>query len=332
MYFNCMTKINILTLLFINLLLVKSVSGQNTSNQVFTFLELPVSAKASAFNTHVVSQANPDLLSSIANPAYLDSSFSKNIQVAYYSHFADSYISSIAYSYHIASIGQLTTSIRYFNYGNFNRYDENGFEIGSFSSYDVALTTSVSKTISKNLNIGGSITLVRSAIEQFSSNGITFSFGSYYQIPEHLLSIGFSVRDIGVQLSSYNNINEPIPMDISLGLSKKLQYVPFRFTVTLHSLQNWDLQTIYDNTKPDFSTNLLRHIALGGEFLFTDSFHLRFGYNKFRADAIATDQRLDFSGTSFGAGIKISTYLIDVTRSSYSSIGSHYQLSISTRF
>lgn len=327
-----MAKINILILLIINLFISTEGFAQSNSNRVYAFLELPISPRSAALSVHLVSQTNPDIFSSLANPAYLDSSFHNSAQVAYYAHFSDVSISSIGYSYNLKNIGEITTLIRYMSYGDFKKIDENGFETGIFNSYDLAFTTSLARNLASNLQIGASFTLIRSVIDHYNSHGILFSVGTYYAIPSELITMGFAIRDFGSQIDSYNSQSEKAPFDISFGITKKFKYVPFRFTLTAHSLQDWPLKTIYDSKTPTFTTSLYRHLAFGGEFLFTDSFHLRFGLNKYKADAISTSQRLDFSGTSFGTGFKISRFLIDFSRTSYSSIGSHFQLSISTKF
>lgn len=305
--------------------------AQENNDRLYSFLQIPVSPRSSIQLSHAVSLANPDLFATISNPAYYDSTFHNAIQLAYYSHFADANYSALGYSYQIKPQLYLTGIIRYMNYGSFDRLDEFGNNEGSFNSYDVAFTSSLSKEWITNFYSAASFTIIRSAIDTYSSHGLTFSLGSYYKIPAYLLSIGFVVRDFGFQLDSFNQQKESVPFDISLGLTKRLKYVPFRFTITAHSLQKWPLQTIYEDSKPAFLTDLSRHLALGGEFLFSEHFNLRFGLNKQRIDDIRTDSRIDLSGTGFGAGIKIKRFSIDLSRTSFSSVGAHYQISIFTQ-
>ena len=332
MYFKRMTKINILTLLFVNLLLVNQVTAQTGGTKVFSFLELPVSPRSATNGLHAVSLANPDLFSLIGNPAYADYSFHNQVQLSYMSHFADANYSALAYSFAYDSTLQLSSSLRYLTYGDFSKYGEFGNETGSFSSYDMGFSFSASKAVLTNLNFAAGFTLIRSAIENYSSHGITFTAGAYYKIPSQSITVGLAIRDVGFQLNNFNSQSEDIPFDISLGITKRLKYVPFRFTITSHSLQDWPLKTIYENETPSFWTDLSRHFAFGGEFLFSESFNIRFGINKYRSDAITTENRIDLSGTSFGAGFKISRFNIDISRTSFSSIGTQYQLSILTHF
>ncbi|NCQ10646.1 MAG: type IX secretion system protein PorQ [Bacteroidetes bacterium] len=327
-----MYKINILTLLFVNLLLVNLVNAQSGGTKVFSFLELPVSPRSATNGLHAVSLANPDLFSLIGNPAYANKSFHNQVQFSYMSHFADANYSALAYSYAYDSTLQLSSSLRYLTYGDFSKYDEFGNETGSFSSYDMGLSFSASKVILTNLNIAASFTLIRSAIENYTSNGLSITAGAYYLIPSQLITIGLALRDLGFQFNNFNLYKENIPFDISLGITKRLKYVPFRFTITSHSLQDWPLKTIYDSKKTSFWTDLSRHFAFGGEFLFSENFTIRFGMNKYRSDAIKTENRIDLSGTAFGAGFKISRFNIDISRTSFSSIGAQYQLSILTHF
>ncbi|TNE72685.1 type IX secretion system protein PorQ [bacterium] len=326
-----MPKITKLLVLSISLLFPLQLFAQE-NNSVFQFLQLQTSPRLSAIGGKSVSFQQGDLFSTLSNPAYYDSSFHNQAQFVYFNHLADAGMSSLAYGYAIENIGLLTTHLRYMNYGEFSGYDELGNVVSEFNVYDLALSVSLSREIIKNLFAGSSVNFIRSSIQHFQSHGATLTMGLYYFIPTEDLSLGFTIQDIGTQFDSYNGTRENIKYQINLGLTKRLKYVPFRFTITAHNLQKWPLETIYDTKRPDIGTDLLRHLSFGGEFLFSQSFIFRFGLNKFAADEISTNSRLDFSGSSFGLGLRISRFMIDFSRVSYSSLGNQLLLSISTRF
>ncbi len=327
-----MLKINNLALFSVILLLTQSAYAFQQSDATFSFLSLPSSPRIAALGGQSVSFQQGDLLSTLHNPAYVDSTFHQSVQFVYFNHFSDAAMSTVAYSYQIQSLGLLTTHLRYLDYGSMQGYDESGFETSSFSVYDVALSATLARQIASNFSVGLGSTLIRSSIQEFQSHAITFSGGLYYYIPRESLSVGLLIQNVGVQIDAFNGTREDIPFSIALGLTKRLKYVPFRFTLTAHHLNQWPLKSIYDQKEPDFSTSLLRHFSFGGEFLFSKSFVFRFGLNKYQADALSTASRLDFSGTSFGLGLHISRFQIDFSRTSFSSVGNYLLLSIATRF
>jgi hypothetical protein len=327
-----MLKINNLALLSVILLLTQSAFAFQQSDATFNFLSLPTSPRIAALGGQSVSFQQGDLLSTLHNPAYTDSTFNNTVQFVYFNHFSDVGMSTFAYAHQIKSVGLLTTHLRYLNYGNMQGYDESGFETSSFNVYDVALSATLARQIAPHFSVGLGTTLIRSSIQEFQSHAITFSGGLYYLIPNESLSLGLLIQNIGFQLDSFNGTREQVPYSIALGLTKRLKYVPFRFTVTAHHLNQWPLKSIYDQKDPDFTTSFLRHLSFGGEFLFSKSFIFRFGLNKYQADALSTASRLDFSGSSFGLGINISRFQIDFSRTSFSSVGNHLLLSLATRF
>ena len=117
-------------------------------------------------------------------------------------------------------------------------------------------------------------------------------------------------------------------MDLRIGLTKKLAHMPLLLSVAayrLHRLRG-------NPNRSDFISNALYHLVLGGEFLFSDSFQIRFGYNHRRHDELRMKSRLDFAGFSMGVGIQLSRVGIDYGFNSWSSLGGLHRFSVRTRF
>ncbi len=68
-----------------------------------------------------------------------------------------------------------------------------------------------------------------SGIEDQSSTGFAVDLGLQYLLPLSKWSFGFSILNLGTQISSYYSTTEDLPLDIRLGFSKELQHLPFRF-------------------------------------------------------------------------------------------------------
>ena len=83
--------------------------------------------------------------------------------------------------------------------------------------------------------------LISSKLEQYTSLGGAFDFGLIY-IDESLdFNAAVVIRNIGTQFTTYAGLNEPLPLEIDLGLSQKLQNVPIRWHLTFENLQQWPI-------------------------------------------------------------------------------------------
>jgi hypothetical protein len=132
---------------------------------------------------------------------------------------------------------------------------------------------------------------------------------------------------------------------MQLGISKKLRYLPFRFSIIYQHLNRWNI--LYDDPEEEqdipffgeetksgnqFLDNLARHFVINGEFLFgkTESFRVRLGYNHLQRKELSISNLRSLSGFSFGFGIKISRFRFDYGRS-FTHLGAgNNHLSIST--
>jgi hypothetical protein len=76
--------------------------------------------------------------------------------------------------------------------------------------------------------------------------------------------------------------------------------------------------------------NVLYHVVFGGEFQFSDSFQIRFGYNHRRHDELRLKSRLDLAGFSMGLGLRLSRVALDYAFNSWSSLGGLHRFSVRT--
>ena len=66
--------------------------------------------------------------------------------------------------------------------------------------------------------------------------------GATYITPDGLLTVGAVFRNMGTQIKAYSGNNrEPFPFEILLGVTKKLQYAPFRISITAQNLQRYQM-------------------------------------------------------------------------------------------
>ncbi len=326
-----MNKIHKILCLLILFFCSDIVSAQTNNSSIFRFLDITPSAKLAGLGGNHVGlfEANSSVF--YLNPAYLTPATSKNVSATFVNYLADSRIGFANGAYNIKDIGTLGIGLRYAGYGELDELDENGTRLGSFNASDISLTTGLSTMLNEKLSAGAAVDLIHSSYQNYNSSAITASGGIYYLDKETNFSAGLSFRNLGDQIDYYNGFREDIPFDISAGISKKPEKFPFHLHLTLRQLNNWDLRVPGESETPAFLDNLFRHVIFGGEASFSENFKFRLGYNRLLHEQTKTNDSFDFGGVSLGVGLKIKGINIDMSRSSYSSVGGIVQISISSQ-
>ncbi len=293
---------------------------------------MPSSARSAALGGQVVSLPNGDISMFHINPAYLNEDLNQTVSISYINHISDINMAAVNGAYFLKDIGTLAAGLRYMGYGSFTKTDAQGQTLGSFNAYDMALTFGIGRKYLKNLSYGATIDFIHSSYDVYQSTAIAFSAGFLFKDPVRDFTIGGAITNFGGQINAFDTKREPLPLDIRLGISRKLEHVPLRLSITAHSLNNWNLMTITDTKKPNIATDIFRHFELGGEFLLSDNVELRLGYNRYQHEELKTSSRLDFAGTSIGLGIHINKYQFDISRNSFSQSGGYLQINLRTSF
>ena len=238
-----------------------------------------------------------------------------------------------AYAYTIdRRVQTFHAGITYINYGSFDGYDENGNSTGTFAGNETALSLGYAFQIGfSDFYAGANIKLISSKLEQYSSLGGALDFGLIY-INEYLEFNGaLAIRNLGTQFTTYAGLNEPLPFEIDLGFSQKLKNVPIRWHLTFENLQQWpiaaanpsrvttDLNGNQTQEEIGFLGQLIRHTLVGAELFPDKGFNIRLGYSFRRAEELRILEQRNFSGLSFGIGIKFNKLRISYTHARYSS-------------
>lgn len=318
--------------IFIVLVFAAHTHAQSGTGSTYRFLNVPASASALALGGGPVSLPHGEPALMHLNPALLSKSHHGHVSLSFGSYLSESNMGFISGAWYSEKIGTLGAGLRFLNYGTMDRIDEFGLDRGTFHASDVALKLAIGRVFENVIQYGLAADLIYSSYESYRSTGFMLSGGVLYSIDGDDLTIGASFMNLGRQLSTYDGIQEPLPFDLRLGLSRKLLYLPLRITFTAHNLHRWEMRTPGDDDNIAFFTNLFRHLAVGGEFLFSENFHLRLGYNHLVHDELKTDRRLDLVGFGIGVGIKYKGIGIDLGRNSYSNMGNLFQLGIHTIF
>lgn len=289
--------------------------AQNT----FEFLKIHSSPRAAALAGAYITNTD-DVNNIFYNPAGIALVKDSPISLSFTSYFGDVKLYSVAHSREIENIGRFAGAIKYINYGKFIQADKNGTKLGEFGANEFSLLLGYAKNIYDNFYVGANANFVYSQISEYNSSGIAFDLGGQYLIPSENIVIALSIRNYGTQLSTYSGIKESLPLNVSLGVSKKMQNMPFTFYFMFNKLNNND----------DSISDKLKRFSFGGELNLSKAVTIRVGYDAEKRKDLKLGTTTGLVGFNLGVGLNIKDYLIDYSFSSYGEIESVHRFGIST--
>ena len=330
----------------IALILFVYMQQLHAAGGVFQFLDLPVSSRMAALGGKNVSLSDHDINFALLNPALLTEKADNTIGLNMANYLADVKFGTAIYG---RSYGKnhFAVGVQYVDYGKFKETTEYNEIIGEFTAKDVAMSLIYSRMIIDGVYAGAALKPVFSAYERYLSFGAAIDLGVSYQNPSQLFQAGLVLRNIGTQFKGYyadvdGQHFEPLPFDMQLGASYKLKHAPFRFSLTMHNLHDWNLRyvdndrSLQDYEREDlivdfpFVDHFFRHTVFGVEFLPGKNFYIAASYDHRRHQELKMDGFKSIAGFSFGGGIKISYFQIGFGISQFQVGNSAYLFSIST--
>lgn len=333
-------------LLFITVILFyQTAEGQIGGDNTYEFLNLSSSARIAAMGGKLVPVKDNDLNLVFCNPALLNPEMDQQLTFSGVSYFADIKYGYAAYSRSFEKYGSFAAGMHYVNYGDFTETDNTGLELGSFKAAEYSLNLSWSRPLTdSNFTVGATLKTIYSSLETYQSLGMAVDVGTNYYFDKALVDVSLVVKNAGRQITYYRpGNNEPLPFEIQLGASKKLEKAPLRLSLVLQHLEKFDL-TYKDPSKENetdpitgevkeekitFGDKVLRHVVIGGEILLSKNFHIRAGYNFQRRNELGVDTKMSTVGLSWGLGFRISKFHLSYGRATYHLAGASNHFSLS---
>lgn len=334
-------------LFWTGLLLVGQIClGQIGGLSTFEFLNLSQSARSTALGGYMIAVPDDDVNLMYANPALLREGMNHQLAINQNFHFAGVRHGFAAYGLHIDRWdATLAIGANYIDYGDFVRADERRNITGDFNVKESSFMVGIGKTFAERLSLGLNLKFINSTFDSYSSVGIGADIGLHYYKPDRMSSWSFVLKHIGLQLSTFDLEREPLPFEVQLGWSKRLEHLPFRLSITGHHLNRWNLRIdalddndpiFIDQTEVDdgaftkFTDNLFRHLVFGGELIVgkNELLRLRLAYNHQQNKELATSAFRSFSGFSYGFGIKVKKIRFDYALATYHLAGSVNHVSL----
>lgn len=326
------------------------LNAQIGGTKVYQFLNLPQSARVTGLGGYLMTVVDEDLSLAYSNPGLLNPlmgggiSFSHNFQLGGIGN------GHLAYAHNFEKWDMTGhVNFQYMNYGTFAATDQFGNINGEFKASETTATVGLGKQLYEKLSVGANLRFVNSNLESYNSIGWAGDLGFVYQDTASNFSAALVFRNFGSQFTAYEEDRfEGIPYNAHISVTKKLRYLPFRFSLIYSYLNRWNIT--YDdpnqendflflgedqNTESEFGIwvgNFARHLTFNGELLLGkyEGFKLRFGYNHLRKKELSVTNFRSLAGWSLGFGMKIKRFRFDFGHAFYHLAGGTNHLTIST--
>ncbi len=289
----------------------------------------------------------PDLGMALMYPALMRPELSTHLSLNVSDYFGDINYGTVAFAGNLERLGSWSGSVKYIHYGVFQEADETGQLLGDFTAGEYSLMVGWGRRLSERLHIGSNIKSIHSFYHEYNAWGIAVDVSLAYLDPDRLLAASVVARNIGLQINKFRpGSNENLPFEVVFGASHKLANAPIRLSFVAHNLQRYDLtyasmQTVSviqlqqreqttGERLSEIGDQLLRHAIFGMEFVPSQNFHVRIGYNYRRRQEMKIDSRMSTVGLSWGVGLRVARFHLNYGRSNHHLAGSTNHISIST--
>ena len=293
----------------------------------FPVLRLEPSARTAALGGAFAAVADGDVNALFFNPALPGPATSRHVSFSYTNHLSDLNGGSLAYSRTLRGLGTTVHGgLRFLYAGTFDGRDRFGEPTGDFGVGDVVLTTGASRPLGSQFRYGANLHLLYSQIDDVEASVLAADLGGAYLVPSRQLTLGVTLRNLGVTLDRYAKRSPDLPLDLQVGVSKRLAHLPLLLTVTAYDLTNLS-EGVEGGDTVD---HVLGHMTFGAELQPGDVLRLRVGYNHRRSRDLALTDRFDMAGLGLGFGISVSALTVDYAYNSWSSLGGLHQFTLRT--
>lgn len=293
------------------------ISAQAQTDKIYNFLNLGVDARSSALANSFVSSYD-DANGLFYNPAMMTTLKETKASVGFFKYLLDINSGNAAYTTKYKDIGFVGAGLRYMDYGSFKKFDEQSNNLGTFGASDLAFSVGFAKNFNPDFSWGVNVKFIYSNIDEYSSTAIATDLGLLYYLSASKFSAGVSLLNFGTQLTKYSNSSEDLPVNLTVGFSKQLEYLPLTVYVSLSNLTD----------KTDQFSERFKNFKIGGEFVLNDYVDLRLGYNNQQRQDLKTGSAVGLAGFSTGVGIKIRNYRLDYAFNSLGNVGSTHRVNL----
>ncbi len=295
----------------------------------FDLVQMDVSARTAALAGALGGFAGDDPTAVFTNPAFLTGDMDRSVALGYVNQLADINAGTAVYARSLPRFGvDAAASVRFLSYGSFDRTGIDGTPDGTtFGASEAAVSLTASRVVLPRVRAGASVHALFATIDDASAQALTADVGATYEVPGQGLVVAASYSGIGTVLSSLGAVDDRLPRDLRLSVTKRLRYVPLTVTLAGYEL------THFEGPESDSSAvvRALDHVLVGSELALGRALTLRAGYSPRRGRGLRSGGRLDLAGLSAGFGLTIRRFALDYAYTGWSEVGGVHQVGVRTR-
>lgn len=287
-----------------------ATAGDGTTG--FTFLQVPAGARAVAMGGAFTAVPG-DPLSLYWNPAAASATDRSMLSTTYTSYMMDMQAGFVGWV-NPRENNTVGVSLNYFYGGSFDRTTmEDPTGTGEeFSSSSMALAGTWAKPLNESISIGATGRFIYSQIDTYNANGFSVDVGAMYT-PSSIEGFAGAlvVRNAGVQTKAFYSENDPMPTEISAGVSQKLM--------------QGSLLLAADATMP-FEGEL--DAAIGAEYMPMDMLALRTGWSLKAMDTADAAGGGFIDAMGFGMGTRYNQFSLDYAWKPFADLGNTHRITL----
>lgn len=295
-------------LALITMLLALTKAQAQESQEVYSFLRLPVSAHAAALGGDNITLGDDDPTLIFHNPALINGVTDKSLNLNFMTYMEGGKTASASFIKAYKERATWGASAQYMDYGSMKETTVSNIQVGEFSARDIALAGTFAYMLTNRISGGITARLITSYIASYSSAAVAVDLGINYFDEDRGWSLSAVAKNLGGQIKAYDEDFERIPLDLQLGVTKRLIGSPLRVSATLSRLNNWDL-------------GFIKHLAIGADLLLGDNIYIAAGYNFRRSSEMKiSDNDGDSNhgaGFSIGAGLQLERFKLQAAYAKY---------------
>ena len=281
-----MKRVVLFTVLLFSVLLVEAQESQT----VYNFLRLPVSAHIAALGGDNSTIIEDDATLIFHNPALINNVTDRTMNLNLMTYMEGSTSASASFIRAAGERGSWGVTGQYMGYGTMKETTANGQQTGEFSAKDIAVGGTFAYALNEKFSGGITARFVASYIGSYNSLGAAVDLGLNYYDDKNELSISAVAKNLGGQLSAYEDDFERMPLDLQLGITKRLIGSPLRLSASIIRLNDWEY-------------SIGKHLVIGADLILSPQFYIAAGYNALRASEMKISE--DDGASAHGAGLSI---------------------------
>lgn len=299
-----MKKVVFAILISLFVLVVRAQDSQTA----FNFLRLPASAHVAALGGDNITLVEDDASLVFHNPSLINNVTDRTLNLNMMTYMQGSVTASAAFVKAAGDRGTWALQGRFINYGEMKEMTANQEQTGTFGARDIALGGTFAYGLTEHLSGGVTAKFVASYIGHYNSLAAAVDLGLNYYDAETEWSVSAVARNLGGQVKAYEDDFERMPLDLQIGVSKRLIGSPLRFSATLVRLNDWQY-------------GIGKHLALGADLILSPQFYLAAGYNTLRATEMKISsgdgESAHGAALSLGGGLQLERLKLHVAYARY---------------